>query len=187
MAENWEGFEITASPYCPPPAPNAIWSSFPMALGFSHSQMALSRSHGPLPCLSLPLPRFTAFPYSPWSVCSRPSGCGRMPVSCQPPGYLSGHDLWVPLPLCVLPGCPLVSPSAHTHACTHHTLMAASSFFRLTSQNPHGHMEIDPPHPQQHHPADDRQWVVTGRRGAALCLQWMEWHLVLGSFHLPLT
>lgn len=135
-----------------------------MALGFSHSQMALSKSCGLLPCLSLPLPRFTAFPYSPWSVCSWPSGCGRMSVSCQTPGYLSMHDLWVPLPLCVLPGCPLISPSSHTHACTHHTLIAACSFFWLTSQNPHVHMEIDPPHPQQHHPAHNRQQGGSNRK-----------------------
>lgn len=139
-----------------------------------HSQMALSKSHGPLPCLSLPLPRFTAFPNSPWAVCSQPSGCGHMSVSYQPLGYLSMHDLWVPLPLCVLPGFPLVSPSACTHACTHHSLMAACSFFWLTSQNPtciHG----DRPTSSSATSSSQRQAAGSHRKtDAALCPQWVE-------------
>lgn len=68
LAENWKESKLTASPHCPFPAPNGVWSPFHMALGFS--QMAFSKSRVPLLCLSLPLPRFTAFLNSPWSVYS---------------------------------------------------------------------------------------------------------------------
>lgn len=132
------------------------------------------------PCLwtCLPLPRFAALTISAWSVYSTAIWV----LVCPPPHVWQPSDfLDIYLLICrLLAIVPAVSLSIPfllllpTHMPTSYSSLQPSFFLwhlALTSQNPHIHIEVNPPCPQQYQPwPDSRQQVLTWRQNAVVSL-----------------